>query len=103
MEYHFTSCLAPVLVESSPLDDFWLECVVGLRYEFPGEHLQDGSRVYAMREEIVERCADLEKASWTSFLDDLVGDLCDERFPIWWGDVRCFCDVFAVCMSAIVC
>jgi len=45
--------LASVLVECSPLDDIWFERIVRLGYQLPRECLQDGSRIDAMREEVV--------------------------------------------------
>lgn len=48
MEDLLSTHLAPVLVESSPLDDFRLQRIVRLGYEFPRQGLDDCSRVDAM-------------------------------------------------------
>jgi hypothetical protein len=45
--------LAPVFVEGGPLDDLRLERIVRLGYQLPRECLQDGSRIDAVREEVV--------------------------------------------------
>jgi hypothetical protein len=37
MEDLFGSHLAPMFIESGPLDDFWLQCIVRLWYELPCE------------------------------------------------------------------
>jgi hypothetical protein len=48
-----------------------------------------------MRQEVVERGADLEQTLWTSLFDDLARDLFDESFPVGGWDVCGVCDLLA--------
>lgn len=52
--------LASMLVERRPFDDLWLQRIVCLWYQLPGERLDDRGRIDAVREEIIERCSDLQ-------------------------------------------
>lgn len=54
LKYLFRSNLTPMLVESRPFDNLWLQCIIRLWYEFPCECLDNGRRVDTMREEVVE-------------------------------------------------
>jgi len=40
--------LTSVFVERSPLDDFWLQCVICFGYQLPGECLDDCSGIDAV-------------------------------------------------------
>jgi hypothetical protein len=95
MENDLASSLAPVFVESCPFDDLRLQLVVRLRNELPRQCFNDGSRVDAMREEVIELSADLEETCGAAFLDNLVCDLGDESFPVRRWNVRKLCDVLA--------
>jgi hypothetical protein len=44
----FATHLASVFVESGPFYDFWFQRIICFWYEFPGERLDDGSRIDAM-------------------------------------------------------
>jgi hypothetical protein len=99
MEDHFASCFAPVFVERGPLDDFGFQLVVRLCDELPCECLDDRCRVNAVGEEIVELGADLEEASWTAFLDDLIRNLRYESFPVWRWNMRELCNVLTAVLS----
>jgi hypothetical protein len=48
MEDLFATHLAPMFVERGPFYDFWLQRIVCFGYEFPGERLDNGSRVDAV-------------------------------------------------------
>jgi hypothetical protein len=50
----FASHLTPVFIESRPLDDLWLQGIIGLGYQFPCERLDNRCGVDAMREEVVK-------------------------------------------------
>jgi hypothetical protein len=58
VEYDLAPHLAPVLVESCPLDHLRLQRIVRLRNQLPSQRLDDGCRIDAMREQVVERRAD---------------------------------------------
>jgi hypothetical protein len=59
MKNHLASRLTPMFVKRRPLDHLWLQLVVRLGYEFPGEGFEDCGRVDTVGEEVVELGADL--------------------------------------------
>lgn len=75
-----------VLIKGRPLDDVGLEFVINLGYQLPRESLEDGGGGDAVRQKIVQLCADLQNACGRMFLNDLVGDLCYECLPVWRWD-----------------
>jgi len=93
MEDNLASSLAPMFVESCPLDDLRLQLIVGLRNELPRQCFNNSSRVDTVGEQVVELGSNLEQACRTAFLDDLICDLGNESFPVRGWDVRELCNV----------
>lgn len=84
MENDFAARATPVLVVCCPFNHIGFDRVVRLRYEFPGEGFDDGGRIYAVGQEVVELGSDLQNACWRALGDDLVCNGCDEGLPVWW-------------------
>ena len=75
-----------MLIERAPLNNICLERIIHHGNQLECECLEDSGRRDAMREEVVEFCADFEDLCWCVFGYDLACDLRYEGFPVWWRD-----------------
>lgn len=102
-----------VLVESRPLDNLGLESVINLRHQLESEglgmvsswvcksdkidaYLQNSCCRNTVSEQIVQLCSDKEYPRRCVLCNDVVGDLGDQCFPVWWRYGRFLVDLLAV-------
>ncbi len=87
-----------MLVISRPLDDIRLQRIINLGYKLERQSLEDSRGRNAVSEEIVEFCSNLQDPCWGVFLYDLLCNLADQGFPIWWRN-GCFIGYFLAAMQ----
>jgi hypothetical protein len=88
-----------MFIKGRPLNDFGLQCIVRFWYELPRKRFDDSRRVDAVRQEIVERSANLKEPLGRALFNDLAGNLLDERFPVWRWDVCLICNLLTSYVS----
>lgn len=94
MEYDLGAHANAMLVECRPFDNICLQYIIDHGNQFKCQGLEDGCGRYAMCEEVVEFCSNLENACWRMLFHDLSSNLVNQGFPIWRWDWCAVCYSF---------